>query len=354
MTNTILVTGAGGVGKTTIAAAIGVRAARSGLRTLVITVDPARRLADALGVDELDDEPAPHREEPLLWAAMLDASASWRAVAERHADPEVATRLAQNEFFRAASEHFPASQSYAAADQAVTFVQARAWDLVVVDTPPSGGGIDFFTAPSQMADLVGGRLLWWITGGPLPGRRFFYNRAARPVLRVADSILGSDLLERVAEFLLDLRTTYDGVARRGREIERVMKESSVVVVTTTDPAPVGEAVRFYRELPAVASVPAAVLFNRALPDTWIGATAPVGSSAEMQHLAAMWSTETLRQHDTREGFSSRHGAQIATVPWSSKPPNDFVGLFDLMKRSEGIPWDLLGIPDALGGTEGGT
>ena len=79
MTKTLLVTGAGGVGKTTIAAACGVMAARSGLRTLVVTVDPARRLASALGIDNLGDEPQPHNKEPELWAAMLDSSASWRA-----------------------------------------------------------------------------------------------------------------------------------------------------------------------------------------------------------------------------------------------------------------------------------
>jgi anion-transporting ArsA/GET3 family ATPase len=343
MTATIIVTGAGGVGKTTIAAAMAVKAARAGLRTLVVTVDPARRLATALGVDDLGDEPQPHKDEPALWAAMLDASASWRAVAERHADSEVATRLAENEFFLAASEHFPASQSYAAADQAVTFVQARAWDLVVVDTPPSGGGIDFFTAPAQMADLVGGRLLRWITGGPLPGRRFFYDRAGRPMLRLADSLLGSDLLERIAEFLLDLRTTYDGVAQRGREIENVMRASSIVVVTTTDPAPVREAVRFYRELPQIASTPEAVIFNRALPDSWMGVKAPAAASAEMKRLAEMWSAETQRQHDTRAEFSARHGAHIATVPWSATPPNDFVSLAELMDKASDVPWGRLGV-----------
>ena len=158
MTKTLLVTGAGGVGKTTISAAFGARAARDGVRTLVLTVDPARRLASALGLPELGSEPQPHPELSQLWAAMLDSEGSWRSVAERHADPDVAQRLADNEFFQAASRHFPASQSYAAADQAATFVQARAWDLVIVDTPPSGGGIDFFSAPKQMADLVGGRL----------------------------------------------------------------------------------------------------------------------------------------------------------------------------------------------------
>jgi len=341
MTKTVLVAGAGGVGKTTFSAAMAVKAARAGVRTLVVTVDPARRLAAALGVSDLGDEPQPHSDEGDLWAAMLDSEASWRAVAMRHAEPDIATRLADNEFFRAASEHFPASQSYAAADQAATFVQARAWDLVIVDTPPSGGGIDFFTAPAQMADLVGGRLLRWITGGPLPGRRFFYDRAARPMLRVADTILGSDLLQRVSEFLLDLRTTYDGVARRGREIETVLRDAATLVVTTADPAPVAEAVRFYRQLPDLASTPAAVVFNRALPLEWATASPDPSLPAELARITEQWSAETLRQADARDEFSARYGARVATVPWRPKPPTDLAGLADLMDSSDGIPWPNL-------------
>lgn len=341
MTATILVTGSGGVGKTTFAAALGVKAARQGVRTLVVAVDPARRLATALGLADLGDEPQPHAEETNLWAAMLDSKASWRAVAMRHADPEVATRLADNEFFEAASEHFPASQSYAAADQAATFVQARAWDLVVIDTPPSGGGIDFFAAPAQMADLVGGRLLRWMTGGPLPGRRFFYDRAARPMLRVADTILGSGLLERVSEFLVDLRTTYDGVARRGREIERVLRAASILVITTADPAPVSEAIRFYRQLPELASVPAAVVFNRSLPRSWSVARPTSGMSAAVSRVVEQWSAETIRQADAREEFSTRYGANVATVPWQPEAPTDLDSLEQLVDVAQGIPWDRL-------------
>lgn len=340
---TLLVTGAGGVGKTTVAAAIATRAARSGRRTLVVTVDPARRLAGALGIGDLGNEPQPHEGEPNLWAAMLDASASWRAVAIRHAEPEVAARLVDNEFFKAASEHFPASQSYAAADQAATYVQAHAWDLVVVDTPPSGGGIDFFTAPAQMADLVGGRLLRWITGGPLPGRRTLFNAAGRPILRIADSLLGSDLLVRVAEFLLDLRSTYDGVAQRGREIESVLRQSAILVVTTTDPAPVREAQRFYRELPAIASTPVAVVFNRTLPDAWAHARAPRGTPPALAANLARWRAETLRQKDTREEFSARHGATVASIPWSSDPPDDLESLAAILDSSSGIPWASFGL-----------
>lgn len=342
MTRTVLVTGAGGVGKTTVAAAMAVKAARSGLRTLVVTVDPAHRLASALGLGSIGNDPQPHNDEPLLWVAMLDASASWRAVAERHASPEVAARLVDNEFFIAASEHFPASQSYAAADQAATFVQEKAWDLVVVDTPPSAGGIDFFAAPAQMADLVGGRLLRWITGGSLPGRRFFYDRAARPILRFADTVLGSDLLSRVAEFLVDLRTTYDGVTQRGREIERVIGEASILVVTTADPAPVAEAVRFFRELPLIANQPVGVLFNRSLPVSWVDPEIPSDTPSDLVANARRWSAETLRQADARSGFAARYGARVGTIPWSSSPPTDLDGLSALIDAAEGFPVGLLG------------
>lgn len=343
MTSTILVTGAGGVGKTTISASIAVNAARMGMRTLVLTVDPAKRLASALGTELLSNEPEPHPDEPNLWAAMLDASHSWQSVAVRHAEPDVAERLVDNEFFIAASEHFPASQSYAAADQAVTFVEAMAWDLVVVDTPPSAGGIDFFTAPAQMADLVGGRLLRWLTGGPLPGRRFLYSRAGRPILRMADTVLGSDLLERVAEFLLDLRTTYDGVAHRGRQIESVLSNAAILVVTTADPSPVIEADRFYRDLPDVASEPIAVLFNRSLPDAWIGAVPKKSAKSELAENLRRWGAESLRQADTRKDFAARNNAHVVTIPWMAQAPTDLNSLEALIGSADGFPFAELAI-----------
>ncbi len=151
---------------------------------------------------------------------MLDSDASWDEIAQRHADPEAAARLVDNEFFRTITRHFPASQSYAAAEKMADYLETNRWDVVIVDTPPSAGGIEFFTAPNELSDLIGGRLFRWITGGSLPGRREIYNLAARPALRVVDIALGSDLLERVTMFLFDLRTTYDGLRaplRRDRE-----------------------------------------------------------------------------------------------------------------------------------------
>lgn len=340
MTKAVLVTGGGGVGKTTISAALAVAAARQGTRSLVVTVDPARRLADALGVDTLGSEPAPHPTEPGLWAAMIDAGASWSALARRYADPAVADRLVNNPFFEAATNHFPASQSFAAAEEAARLLDARAWELVVIDTPPSAGGIDFFTAPGAMTDLVGGRLLRWLTGGRLPGRRFFFDRTARPALRIGDQILGATLLEGVAEFLMDLRTTYDGVARRSKEIEAHLRKASTLVVTTADPTPIREAVRFFRELPEVASRPVGVIFNRTLPEDWIGAKAG-RVRVDLAENLYRWGAESQRQHDLRAEFASRYRTELTTIPWQATPPTDLDALEGLVTNTGGYKLDQL-------------
>jgi anion-transporting ArsA/GET3 family ATPase len=329
MTRALLVAGGGGVGKTTVSAALAVRSARLGVRTLVVTVDPARRLADALGIDDLGTEPSPHPSEPNLWGAMLDATSSWEAIARRHATPEAAERLIGNPFFVAATTHFPASQSYAAAEEAATFIDAKAWELVIVDTPPSAGGIEFFTAPGAMTELIGGRVLRWVTGASLPGRRFFFDRATRPALRIADQILGASLLEQIAQFLMDLRTTYDGVSRRSQQIERHMRAATVLVISTADPTPVREAVRFFRELPEVASRPTAVVFNRTLPEEWIGARPGRVDSVLADNLRC-WGDESRRQRDLRNEFAARYETSLVEISWKPKAPTDLDSLAELV------------------------
>ena len=334
----IVITGAGGVGKTTVAAALALRAASEGKKTLVLTVDPARRLADALGT-ELGGQPKAHPDFPNLSAAMLDAAASWVTVARRHADPAVADRLVGNEFFEAATTHFPASQSYAAAEEASLYLESGLWDLVVIDTPPAAGGIEFFTAPARMSELVGGRLLRLITGGRLPGRTTLFNRGAKPLLRFADTLLGSDLLERVAQFLMDLRTTYEGVSRRSRIIEGHFRRAATLVVTTADPAPLDEAARFFLELPAVAAPPKAVVFNRCLPSEWAGIEVPPRTPTELARNLGRWGAESRRQKEARAGFAARFKAPLVTIPWLPEDPTDSASLAALVDSSG--PWPRL-------------
>ena len=335
MTEIVVITGAGGVGKTTLSAAVGTSLAAAGRRTLIITVDPARRLADALGVSL--DGVAPNRPTRVddvtnLDALMLDLTASWEAITRRHTDPQTADRLLDNPYFRAVADRFPAAQSYAAGEQVAEFADSRSWDVIVVDTPPAAGGIDFFMAPRQMRDLIGGRMLRWLTGARIPGRRMLYRTTARPMLRLADAVLGSALLEEIADFLIDLRSLYDGMAARAAAIERMLTAATVLVVSTDGPGPMREAGRFFRSLPGIDVSPTALVFNRALPDSWIRARGPQGSSAvdvAIRDNMTRWSTEARRNRDAREAMAARFEVPLVTVPWMRDAPRDLDSLQEL-------------------------
>lgn len=324
MTEIVLVAGAGGVGKTTLAAGIGVAAAREGRRTLVLTVDPARRLATALGLQELSNVPHPNPGLATLWAAMLDAGASWEAIVHRHAPPDVAERLVASPFFDAIARQFPAGAAYAAAEEMAEQVEGGAWDLVVVDTPPSSGGIDFLTAPAQMRSLVGGRVLRILTGGRMPGRKTFFDRATKPALRLMDGVLGGELLQDVGDFLFDLRHTYDGIALRSKSIAAHLRRARIVLVTTTDPPALAEADRFVEDRPGETAEPV-VVFNRTLPRAWTDAHQTVDDRRLRDNLAR-WSAEAGYQQTVRAAWSERHGLRVLDVPWRAEPPDEIASL----------------------------
>lgn len=333
MSAIVLVVGAGGVGKTTMAAAIAAAAARGGAKSLVLTVDPALRLADALGL-ELGNHPTPVSGIDGLAAAMLDAAASWEAIVRTHASRPVADRLIANPLFRAVADRFPSGQSYAAAEEMTTHADSGAWDVVVVDTPPSSGGIDFLASPQRMRALVAGRALRWLTGPRLPGKRAVYSLTARPALRLADAVLGGPLLEDVADFLLDLRETYDGISRRSRQVEAVMRRASSVIVTTADPSPVREMARFFDELPSWAGRPRAVIFNRALPAEWADAITTPDDALDAN--LARWGLEAARQDDIRSEITIRYGITPVVVPWLPEMTADPGGLADIAERAGGL------------------
>lgn len=325
MTDAILVTGSGGVGKTTTAGAVAAVSAASGRSTLVLTVDPARRLAQALGLDGLSH--SPHLVDRNLSAAMLDPTASWEGLVRRHTDRPTADRLVASRFFRAIADRFPAGQAYAAAEEAATVVEAGEYDVVVIDTPPFGGGADFFDSPAQIRDLVAGRALRVLTGPPIPGRRFLYGVTARPALRLADRVLGGPLLEDLGAFLVDLRTTYDGIRRRASTVEQVLSGATTIVVTTPDPGPVAEAQTLLQRR---RSTDRLAVLNRVVPSAWIGLGDPDGNPWE-RNLHA-WGNEALRHQAVAESLVGSD-ATVVTVPWMSEGPTSVDDLLELARRA---------------------
>jgi anion-transporting ArsA/GET3 family ATPase len=272
----VLIGGSGGVGKTTIAAAMGIAAAqRQKGRVLVLTVDPARRLATALGLEEFGNTPVrimPRHFKRAgvsvrgeLHVAMLDTRAGWDELIQRHApDAEVREAVLANPLYRNITSRFVHSHEYLAMERLHDLHATGDFDLVIVDTPPSRNAMSILAAPGRMADFFGSRLLRWLT---VPYRSRFFAIASRPFNQIADRILGSSFLQDIADFFILFQAMETGFVRRAREVEALLVDprTAFVVVTTLETAPSHEARHLANELVDRRMSLGAVIANRVLP-----------------------------------------------------------------------------------------
>ncbi len=291
----VLVCGSGGVGKTTTAAAMGVAAAtHTRGRVLVMTVDPARRLADALGVGALGNDATrvpddafvdagvePHGE---LWAAMLDTKAGWDELIRRHApDAQLRDSVLANPLYQNITSRFVHSHDYLAMERLHELHTSGEWDLIIVDTPPSRNAISFLDAPGRMKEFFGSRLLKWLT---VPYRSRLFTMASKPFYQVADRVLGSRFLQDIAEFFILFQTMEQGFVRHARQVERLLSDprTTFVVVSTLEAAPTHEASYLARALARRELPLGAIVANRVLPRAFTAKAA--GTSARKLGKAA--------------------------------------------------------------------
>lgn len=248
----VVVCGSGGVGKTSVSAALGVLAAtQTQKRVLVLTVDPAKRLANALGLSALGNTEVQITPELFknsktklrgtLAAAMIDTKASWDELIIRHA-PDETTRntVLQNSLYKNLTERFVHSHDYIAVERLYQAHASGAYDLIIVDTPPSRNALTILDAPKRMQDFFSSRLLKLLT----PSSQWqLLALAAKPFYEIADRLLGKGLLRDVAEFFTLFRTMETGFVERARNVEQLLHDSktSFVVVTTLEDAPLSEA-----------------------------------------------------------------------------------------------------------------
>ncbi len=305
--------GSGGVGKTSCAAAAALGAsARLGGKVLVLTIDPARRLATALGLEGIGNRATRVPPDALkaagieprgeLWAAQLDTKQSWDDLVLRHApDEETAYRILENRLYHNLTARFVQSHDYIAMERLYDVHSSGEYDLIIIDTPPTRNAIDFLEAPARMADFFGGRLLRWLTlpyrAGGKRGARVI-NVASRPFYQMADRILGSKFLQDIAEFFLNFQSMYDGFVERSRAVERLLhdKRTTFAVVTTLEAAPLHEAEQFCQELMARKFHLGALVLNKTLPDTLLdpaGATAATAFTDDAAPLADALATAAL-------------------------------------------------------------
>jgi len=301
----VIFCGSGGVGKTSVAAAAGLTAAtRLGGKVLVLTIDPAKRLAAALGLEGFGNVERQVPAEALkqagleprgeLWAAMLDTKRSWDDLVLRHApDEETAYRILENRLYTNITGRFVQSHDYIAMERLFDIHATGAYDLIVIDTPPTRNALDFLEAPKRMAEFFGGRLLRWLTmpyrmGGKRGAR--VLNVASRPFYRLADSVLGSQFLQDIAEFFVNFQSMYDGFVERARAVEQLLhdRRTTFGVVTTLEGAPLREAEFFCEQLTARKYHLGALVLNKTLPEYLLsteGARAADLFSAEAAPLA---------------------------------------------------------------------
>ncbi len=272
----VIVCGPGGVGKTTTAAAAAAMAAcHYGGRVLVVTVDPARRLADALGISGIGNLERRIPEEVFaqagvkprgeLWAAMLDTKESWDSLVRLHA-PDAATReqILANPLYRNISGRFVQSHDYIAMERLYELHSTGSYDLIVVDTPPSHNALDFLDAPQRMADFFSSRLLRWLI---VPYRSRLMNAASKPFYQIADRILGTQFLADISEFFVLFQTMYEGFVERAEAVTRLLSDrrTTFMVVSTLEAIPVREAEFFADELVARRLHLGAIVVNKVLP-----------------------------------------------------------------------------------------
>lgn len=297
----VVVCGSGGTGKTTIAAALGAQAAVAvGGRVLVLTVDPARRLATALGLGRLGlDALGNHAVQvPVqafadagvecrgeLWVAMLDTKAGWDELIRRHApDATLRDTVLANPLYQNITGRFVNSHDYLAMEQLYDLHASGQYDLVIIDTPPSRNALDLLGAPGRMREFFGSRLLKWLT---VPYRSRLFTMASKPFYQVADRILGSRFLQDIAEFFVLFQTMEAGFVARAKEVERLLTDDSTafVVVSTLEAAPAREARFLAEELQQRRMPLGALVLNRTLPAT-VRQPAAVKAAAALADTAA--------------------------------------------------------------------
>ncbi len=327
--------GSGGVGKTTTAAVLGLDAAHRGRRVVVVTIDPARRLADALGLpDGLGPEPtrvdldAPGE----LWAMMLDTAAMFDRVVRANAgSDEQAARIVENRFYRNIAGSLSGTQEYMASEALHQLHGDPRFDLVVVDTPPSRNALDFLEAPGVLARFLDHRVFKLLMLPTRSGLRVL-NVAAQPLLRAIGKVVGSDVLADAVAFFQAFAGMDVGFRERAEEVTALLRAPSTRFLVVASPRydTVTEAVWFVDQLTGQGLSVAAAIVNRAHP------TFDAVSQPEDPALTPLWQNlvdlRTMREREQAQLAplaASLDGAPMVEVPLLGGDVHDLDGLLTL-------------------------
>ncbi|WP_138906831.1 ArsA family ATPase [Streptomyces chryseus] len=271
-TRIIVCCGAGGVGKTTTAAALGVRAAERGRKVVVLTIDPARRLAQSMGIDELDN--TPRRVKGIdetaggeLSAMMLDMKRTFDEIVEAHADAERSRAILENPFYQSLSAGFAGTQEYMAMEKLGQLRARDEWDLIVVDTPPSRSALDFLDAPKRLGSFLDGKFIRVLMAPAKVGGRAgmkFLNVGMSMMTGTLSKLMGGQLLRDVQTFVAAMDTMFGGFRTRADATYRLLQApgTAFLVVAAPERDALREAAYFVERLAAEEMPFAGLVLNR--------------------------------------------------------------------------------------------
>ncbi|WP_422463035.1 ArsA family ATPase [Streptomyces tritrimontium] len=270
-TRIIVCCGAGGVGKTTTAAALGVRAAERGRRVVVLTIDPARRLAQSMGIDSLDNTPRKvtgvSGDGGELHAMMLDMKRTFDEIVEGHSDPERAQAILANPFYQSLSAGFAGTQEYMAMEKLGQLRSRDDWDLIIVDTPPSRSALDFLDAPGRLGSFLDGKFIRVLMAPAKVGGRAgmkFLNVGMSMMTGTLSKLMGASLLKDVQTFVAAMDTMFGGFRTRADATFQLLQApgTAFLVVASPEADALREAAYFVERLAAEKMPLAGLVLNR--------------------------------------------------------------------------------------------
>ncbi|HEX9030772.1 MAG TPA: ArsA family ATPase [Streptosporangiaceae bacterium] len=365
-TRIIVCCGSGGVGKTTIAAAIGLRAAERGRHVVVLTVDPARRLAQSMGLTSLDNTPRPvpgirtgrsrhprHGDgeyatdaaEPAgsMHAMMLDMKRTFDEIVEAHSDPDRAAQILANPFYQSLSSSFAGTQEYMAMEKLGQLRRADEWDLIVVDTPPSRSALDFLDAPQRLSRFLDGRLLRLLVAPAKMGGRTglkVLNFGFGMVTGVVTKVIGGQLLRDVQTFVSAMDTMFGGFRERSEYTYRLLRApgTEFIVIAAPEHDALREASYFVERLERDEMPLAGLILNRvhSSPAARLSAARSLAAAETLQSsgddsdstaltiTALRLHAERMRQAASERRLAERFTAAHPLVPVAQVPaqPDD--------------------------------
>ncbi|GAA4056345.1 anion-transporting ArsA/GET3 family ATPase [Nonomuraea soli] len=358
-TRIIVCCGSGGVGKTTTAAALGLRAAERGRCAVVLTVDPARRLAQSMGLTELDNTPrevASYDNGGKLFAMMLDMKRTFDEIIEAHADPERARQILTNPFYQSLSSSFSGTQEYMAMEKLGQLRRSGEWDLIIVDTPPSRSALDFLDAPERLGRFLDGRFIRLLTAPAKAGGRSAFkllNAGFGLVAGAMTKLLGAQVLKDLQTFVSALDAVFGGFRQRAEMTYKLLQAqgTAFIVVAAPERDAMREAAYFVERLAEERMPLAGLVVNRVHTSPVSGLSA-ARSTAAAEELEARGEHEltaaVLRLHAGRMQLAAREGREqdhfvsahptvpVAQVPAMSQDVHDLDGLRaigDLMAKA---------------------